>query len=272
MYLKRIILFIVLISLASGCANQNMEKKKESKGTEQTKLSYKVLDKLPIRSKMLNAVDHYRTISGSFELYNKPLLNNSETISFAIQEGKNPRSWVSVATDSNISLRTVFDGKFAVIINNQNKSFIKTRMDNTPIPKSPRISLNKSDEWINIYRNDPAGANIANEVTFPQVYAFWLKNHFKVIGQEKLFKRDAEVITGDVPLELKKKRESVTYKMWVDKKTGILLKMIEKNARGTVTNSIIIKRLEINHALNEKMFKLLKKPKNYKNLNVSSNR
>ncbi|MBP1996702.1 LolA family protein [Paenibacillus eucommiae] len=221
-----------------------------------------------IKERMLNAVDNYNTIQGSFREVFTPI-NVDQTIEFYISEGNSPGSYVKV-TD-NLTEQTVeetsSDGKSLLTLYNKKQKFRKSDTTKTITDKikSPRVVKAETGETAYIYRTDPAFSNQATEVSLPQAYAFWLNDetkNYKVTGEDILHDRKVTIIEGTHDVNLAKKHNATQFKMWVDSETGVLLKMIESNTRGEITNSIEVSSITFNQKIDRSKFSTVP-PKDY---------
>ncbi|MEJ8543779.1 hypothetical protein [Brevibacillus borstelensis] len=204
-----------------------------------------------VQSKMLNAIDYYQSATGSYRAILTPI-GVDEIVDFEVYRGENPRSHVKVMDNkSKVLKETAFDGKMFMSINHTNKTYLQnktaTQQQTVALDQNtPRSYKNDQGELAFVKRQDPAFSGVANDVLFPQDYAFWLTpNNHKVVGEEKLLNRATIVIEGehDDPI-LAEKHQSTHFKMWVDKETGVLLKLVETNSKNEVTNSIEVLSIE----------------------------
>ncbi|USG66993.1 hypothetical protein NDK47_06775 [Brevibacillus ruminantium] len=204
-----------------------------------------------VQSKMLNAIDHYQSATGSFRTILTPI-GVDETVDFEVYRGTSPWSHVKVTNNQNKEItETTFDGNTSMLINHNNKTYMQ---DKVSVQKQkveldqnkPRSYKNDQGELVFVKRQDAAFSGIANDVLFPQDYAFWLTpSNYKIAGEEELLNRTSIVIEGehDDPI-LAKKHQSSHFKMWIDKETGVLLKLVETNNNNEVTNSIEVLSIE----------------------------
>ena len=207
-----------------------------------------------IQKKMLNAIDHYQNIQGSFHIQFE---NNgqNETIDFQVDEGKTPGSHVKVTKANGTVFETKSNGKEHLVMNHQKEQFSKSNIAPRKEVKGSRHFSNENGQPVFVQRNDPATASIAKEVTFPQNYAFWLRNkENKIVGHDKMFNRDITVIEGKHNDYLSKKLGATTYKMWVDTKTGVLLKLIGTDRNGDEAYHIKVQDIQFNQGVNTQQF------------------
>ncbi|WP_341301530.1 hypothetical protein MHB44_02935 [Lysinibacillus sp. FSL H8-0500] len=227
-----------------------------------------------IKHKMLNSIDNYETVSGTYHTYLKPL--GIDTLSnFEIDESRNPGSYIEeIDNKTGYSIVRQSDGKQFAEINHKAKEYMVATVVNQSKEfdtSKPRAFKNTNDQMEYIYRPDPAVAY--NDVTFPQVYAFWLEDNITSITPDTHLNRDVNVIKGKLSKDLSEKRKSKSFEMWVDNKTGVLLKLIDRNSEGEVINKIEVTSIEFdinpnNSKLSE--FNLTDIPNEYKNLSLEN--
>ncbi|UUZ83819.1 hypothetical protein LJK88_08555 [Paenibacillus sp. P26] len=180
-----------------------------------------------IQDKMLNAIDYYKTVKGS---YYRNIAGQKYTADFEVNEGSQPGSSVILKDEKgNVTKEVKSDADSILELNNQDRSYKKGLRDkNFDIP-AERLKKNSEGQLVAYYRNDPAAVRYAEEVTFPQDFAFWMNNenkNYSIVGEEKYLDRKATVITGTLTDVMARKLKSDQFKFWVDSETGVLLKMI----------------------------------------------
>lgn len=199
---------------------------------------------------MLNSIDYYDYVAGEFD-YN---FIESYRVKFEIEEDSTPGSRVTaeknnltfyehVANETQIS--------FADYSSQKVSSLSKTKDSKKPI--GPRVKKAKglNNEEVNeyIYRVDPAAGNLAEVVTFPQEFAFWLNDespNYRISGKEIYLNRNAVIVDGTVPADLSEKLSSDTFKFWIDSQTGVLLKALTFDKSGNITNSLVVNDITFN--------------------------
>ncbi|MCY9592500.1 hypothetical protein PC41400_23195 [Paenibacillus chitinolyticus] len=214
------------------------------------------LDAASIKEKMLNAIDYYNYVRGSF-LYDFSNSNQKYTIDFEVDQSKNLGSNIVLkdsSTKENL-FRVTSSSNEIIQVDEKNKKYSKSSKtaERTKI-LAPRISKDKGPDGEEanqyMYRNDPANASAASTVTFPQTIAFWLDDelkNYKITGQEDLLNRKATVIEGKLSKELSEKLLSTSFKLWVDTETGILLKLNTFNVDGVVINKIVVNDISFDY-------------------------
>jgi outer membrane lipoprotein-sorting protein len=206
-----------------------------------------------ISDKMINAIDNYKDIQGTYHIIEKPI-DVDQTVTFKIKEGSAPGSYVKVVDNpSGLYEETHADGDSMLSYTPSKNEFHINKVDKNTFQKinGPRVSKNDRGEIVYIHRQDPSLASIASDVTFPENYGFWLKApnaQYNVVGHENILNRDATVIEGKMDPYVGQKHHATDFKMWVDSETGVLLKLIETDANNNneITNQIIVNDIKFN--------------------------
>jgi outer membrane lipoprotein-sorting protein len=173
---------------------------------------------------------------------------------------------------TNMSREDVFDGEFFWSVVHNEKVYMKNKVSNQPLAsfdkKEARSFKNEKGEAVFVKRPNPAFSSSADDVIFPQDYAFWLTpaNH-KILGEEKLLDRPVTVIEGQHDDSiLAEKHQATHFKMWVDTKTGVLLKLVETNDKNEVTNSIEVLSIEFDKKADTAQLSAFTPPTDYKDV------
>lgn len=221
-----------------------------------------------IQDKMLNAIDHYQSIKGTYRRVMKPL-GEDNTVTFSVKQGVSPGSYVKVQRKDGSIVEQKSDGKVALYIDHEAKEYQRDEINQSFRKKSTaqRKMKAKDGHPVYVYRQDPAASELAHTVIFPQSFAFWINEETKELDHEQILGRDATVLQGNLSGTLSQKHDAVDFKMWIDSMTGVLLKLEERNAAGEVTNLIEVTDLKIDEEIDESKFST-KEPKEYKDKSV----
>lgn len=212
----------------------------------------------PLQEKMLNAIDNYTSLEGTYHVMQKPI-NVDETVSFSIKEGPSAGSYAKHVDNRDGSIvEQTSDSNYVMSNNHKLNEFRKAKIDKSTFAKitTPRSFKNNKGEPVYVYRQDPAWATSVNEVAFPQTYAFWLNDPttYSIVDHEQYLGRDATVIQGKMDPYIGQKHDATDYKIWVDSATGVLLKLVETNASGEVTNLIEVNSLKVDQPVDSSKF------------------
>ncbi len=160
-----------------------------------------LLDSKSLQEKMINAIDNYQNVSGSYHALLRPI-DVDEIVHFEVQQGANPRSHITVKNNkTSTSQETVFDGEYYYKLDHLNKEYVKRKTDVETAASfdktSPRHLTKESGEAVFTHRPDPSFASRAGDVIFPQDYGFWLTpNNHQIVGTEKMLGRSVVVVEG----------------------------------------------------------------------------
>ncbi|MFF2158601.1 hypothetical protein ACFVVQ_25305 [Paenibacillus chitinolyticus] len=211
-----------------------------------------------IQEKMLNATDNFQNAKGSFDIVFSNI-KQEQNVQFDVQLGNQPNSYVKINSKNGLVNETISDGKSILDLDHNKKQYEKSLL---PIDKVTKIEgarhfKNKDKENVYLHRQDLISAHAASEVLLPQNYAFWLKNdNTKIVGYDKYLGRDATIISGTHDQYVADKLLSKTFTLWIDSKTGILLKLLDNDQNGKLVNSIVVKDIQLDKESDKKMMKL----------------
>lgn len=136
----------------------------------------------------------------------------------------------------------------------------------------PRYYIDEEGVPVYKYRKDPSYAESAHDVLFPQAYGFWLYRYpHTMVGTEPYLDRTAIVLEGTLSGTLAEKHQASRFKLWIDQETGVLLKLVETDDKGTVTNQIEVLRLSIDQEIDTSKFQIIE-PKGWKDISPDLNK
>lgn len=182
---------------------------------------------LSIQNKMFNAIDYYKTIQGSFRIYFSNI-QQDQVVDFEINHDNNAVSHTIVRNSTGEKIEHIFDGNYLYYLDHNQKTFDQSKVAIESVNNSieAQVARNNNNEKVFVRRQDPTWAHIANEVTLPQNYAAWLsEGTAEIVATETLLGREVTVIEGTLEPYLANKLGAKNYKLWVDSKTGVLLKL-----------------------------------------------
>ncbi len=211
-------------------------------------VSYPNDEKTALQTKMVNAIDYYSTVEGSFYENFSPI-HQKRIIDFKL-DLPNQKAVVHINTNGHTEVFTQ-DG-------NSGQEGTLPPMNRAPQDfdkdKTTLHSLSSRYLLINgkpgyVLRPSPIMSNVQDDVVFPQTFALgFLKDHSKwnIDGKTTYLGRSATVISGQMPSDLEQKHDAVRFVAVVDNETGILLKEQEFSSAGQVTNEIVVTSLSVN--------------------------
>ncbi|QWP75358.1 hypothetical protein J5226_17260 [Lysobacter sp. K5869] len=201
-----------------------------------------------IQKKMLDSIDHYRTLSGAFDIY----FSNVEQSDFVEFKISRAERWSMVDKVDAKGMVESFrsNGATLLSVGADKASYRAQPVFMGAAPLGPRAYYNQNCEPVYVQRQDPVAAGYANEVALPQNYAFWLSNPgARVLRKERILGRDAVVVTGLHDPYLRKKLNAARFTMWVDDATGVLLKLVGNSATGKQAYFIEVHDLKFDEPL-----------------------
>jgi outer membrane lipoprotein-sorting protein len=234
------------------------------------------LTKKTLEYRMMNTVDYFTTAKGSFTYME---LGNKSTISYGIEmNGDNYKSY---------SKETNNQDKKGSIIEYSNNHLITTIFP----------ARNEYEQYKTIYRKGGPiqldqvvvtdGKGIGPEHTTynsrsrPETAAFlslfqWeivqsyliVNQNWDIVNQnEEMFGYKAIVVKGTIKRKLPDNRYITSFKMWINRPTGIILKWESYDNKGNIVDSLNTTSLELNNRIERNLFKF-KIPSDYKNVSV----
>lgn len=225
-----------------------------------------------IRELMLNSTDYFNTVSGDF-LYTK---NDKSGDLFILslecdidastaktdimqvyptnmQDVKNglepiyndaeiPWSRTQIADGTNWILKNSLTGD----IIDQGAVVTRDQLIHEPIEK--RFYINSDGSSSSVMRADPTNTYFARRILTPEELTFSLlcsSDEWNITGTEEYAGRNCVIITGTAPDFYTEKNDVVSFIMYVDKETGILLKYVGLNAEQEIVKFTYTKRIAI---------------------------
>ncbi|OIK14265.1 hypothetical protein BIV60_12225 [Bacillus sp. MUM 116] len=253
------------IVIMNGCSLG--EPKKEEKATikatakSQTTVSESKSDpKTQLLYKMRDTVDTFTTVKGNFVESSKR--DGESNVEFVVQEGDHPESYVK-STSKDRRTEDIYTGKY--FASKVNGTFAHIAHAAPPGPnkfnkKSPLV-LEKMPDGSKLYntRPDHAQTGRAEAIVAPLTYAIgYLENQEKWSFQpdERLLGREVTVVSGELSDYFKEKHQAETFKYWIDKQTGMVLKRETYDKQGKIVDKLEVKNLEINVPINTSLFNI----------------
>ncbi|ESU31062.1 hypothetical protein G3A_18715 [Bacillus sp. 17376] len=218
------------------------------------------MSKEEIHTLMLNSIDNYKTVKGTFE-YKSKAGNFDYEINYKVKTQGNPASKIKITSKDNnndVHESLFVEGKLTEVTH-KNKSFEETgvitgRFDKEKY-KTPRDRYGKQNgEALFIRRQDPSFMNMAAASLFPQnVGLGYLENYnnWEITGNGNFLNLDVVIIEGKLNEYYQEKHQAENFKLWVHRDSGILLKLEEYSQDGTVVDFINTKKIKLNESLSD---------------------
>lgn len=236
-----------------------------------------------IYDKMLNTIDYYTSVQGSFSL-EKFYSDVKYTVSYCINGGDEHQSFekftnegdfptgYSFKNESEVPPREIvsyFDGEtrteVAIAEDGYNRSGTQKRdvIDSYCIDVAQKedcdfASLIKAtsrittdDEGINTYyyRENLNGLGYSRESVDPQELAMGYLGDFNtwsITNQETILDRECSVISGSLSGRYSEKLHTTDFTLWVDNETGILIQLEGYDAEGNLVEQLISHDIMVN--------------------------
>lgn len=242
---------------------------------------------------MLNSIDHFNTAKGSFEYFTG---TDNLLIEYQVDLSENAKSYEKVqgiATKNHPSLKegtlepgyeiATYDGRSLNNYNSrstdfQTNSVTKDSKPQTYSVQTPKITIKErnqlkdssidkriigtGEEKTYISRRDPAYMRIAKTSLFPEDFAMgYMEDQTKwnITGQENIAGIDTLIIEGELNNYYSQKYNAGKFKLNVDPNTGILLQLEVKDSSNNVKQSLKTKTIEIDKAIDTKLFSSIQK-------------
>ncbi|PLR75772.1 hypothetical protein CU633_19235 [Bacillus sp. V3-13] len=231
----------------------------------------KNVSKEDIHYKMLNSIDFFDKAKGNF-VYGSVTADFHIDVEYQVKLKDGAASYYKAKDKNGIVTQSAADGAVLTQLDDKDKTYVSfniPKVKENPNKKSVESRYGKTQDGKNEYslRYDPSHMGVASNSLFSQNMALgFLEDYTKwsIKGEEKYLSLDSVVIEGTLNDYYKEKHQASTFKFWVHKDTGILLKMEEYNEKGEVVEYLITESIKLNETIDEGKFKM-KAPKEYKN-------
>ncbi|MFB4166791.1 hypothetical protein [Virgibacillus sp. JSM 102003] len=254
-------------------SNKNLDTKEGSMYTPPNKEEYfDDMNKREVLSKMLNTPMHFKTVAGKFEeqnIYNDGT-GSTVNVKYKLSMENKVGGYVSFKNHS-------LDGELvqnekAVHNDNQvwnidlmRKSYRESEYDPKELQKKVSVeealSIDSSkvyDKLLSLYDWEAPPTGTAGISLFPFHKAVQYLGDYEQWDIEKqnaeILGHNTIVLSGEVKDKVARMKNVETFRFWVDKDTGILVKYEEYDSNGNITSYLHPKKLEINVSVDSKEF------------------
>lgn len=217
-----------------------------------------IITKEDIHLKMLNSIDNFDKAVGKF-IYHSSSAGYEYEVSYNVKTKKNDyKSNVKIVSNTD-SREVAYDGNNSVTIaDNNSKSFRKYKVGKSKDESQTysnkkakdRYKLDQNGEKVYERRLDPTYMDMASLSLFPEDFALgFLEDYNKwdiVSDKENINGYDVVIIEGELNPYYQMKHNVKSFKLWVEKNTGIVLQMEEYNQNGEATEFLKTKSIKIN--------------------------
>lgn len=221
--------------------------------------------------KMLNSMDYFTTAKVSFSaIFPSSDVAQNYTIETNLDTGISHQvcsdNFVQTrSADTNEAYETYSDGKVVRQYNNLDRTVqtisgvVKRRTLSEEWPGiDERYYIDENGEPHYRYRGNPTNADMAGECLLPQVSAFAYlmdKELWEAAGEVDYCNRSCYFIKGIVNDSYSAQIGAVNFMMYVDKTTGILLKLEASDEDGKVVSSMVVSEISIDFPVTRSAFK-----------------
>ncbi|WP_099354075.1 hypothetical protein [Fredinandcohnia onubensis] len=217
---------------------------------------------------MLNSIDNFENVKGSFKNWSKPA-GYEYSVEYIVKSGNNPSSKVKIIENGENVIESSYDGETNVILLNDKKEYMKKNNKSNNdfrekekkqlgvLPKN-RYLLGNNKEKIYLYKNDYTNMNVAKDSLFPQEIALgYLEDYSKweiIDDSAKFAGEEAVLIEGTFNDYYAAKHQAVMFKLWVHKDTGVLLNLEEYNSDMELVSGLTTQDIKFNDKFNNANF------------------
>ncbi|KRF13586.1 sigma-E factor regulatory protein RseB domain-containing protein [Paenibacillus sp. Soil787] len=222
----------------------------------QEQLSKEEQKKADFIQKMAYAYQNIKTLKGIAEINMDALVSKVE---FQIREGKNPASYEVVTQPDGTRSEYTNDNNYGWTRFNDGKEDDVLRVVPRNPEKEPNLTFVSTTDGNPSYYlpNDPAWTRSASDIVAPLRNLGWMVVDLKlwsIIGDESFLGRNVKVVEGKLPSYNAQKMHAVTYKVWVDDETNMVLKKQTYDSNGNVVEGIEVTSIEVNPQLDNSIF------------------
>lgn len=223
---------------------------------------YEDMTKEEILTKMLNTIDHFETAKGSFEEYTQ---NTKRTVEYELDMGEEKGGWGKGTSiyNNEVNSRIYFYDKNNFWTIDENTQSLREAGYSYPstccaLTLDEAFTKDASGIDMTMTRDRPP-IGLAQNSLFPYEIASNYTRDLDKWGIEKqneeLVGHNTLVLSGELDSYASDKTKSKTFRFWVDKDTGILLKYETYNSSGEVIHYLHPKKLVINQKVNPEKHK-----------------
>lgn len=243
--------------------------------------------KTKIQTLMLNSIDYFKTVKGSFEYY-RSTAKAHDVINYQADFSESPKSFEKVqrakpGAKFNIDVTSpltpvesgyeisVYDGETISVFNSSSKGSPshslpvgkmskKERDEFKGTTMNERVKTAKDGTKTYIIKMDPAHMGVSKTSVLPDSYAMGLledKKKWNITGQGEYLGRDTVIIKGKLSDSsgYKERTGGENFTIEVDANTGILLRLEITDQKGVLKDGLITRDIQIDTELDQSLFK-----------------
>lgn len=219
--------------------------------------NYDEMTKEEILTKMINTVDYFETARGEYKIH-YGISPGYQVVEYAISLNHEPGGYGKITLDTGvISSQLFYKDRTLWLLNESSKTYKSQLMEwsqqrGTTLTLDQAFSTADDGKPLTNYRERPP-LSTANETLFPYDIA---SNYTRDLSKWEIEKQNEELL-GHNTLVIKgnkNQKHSQSFRFWVDKNTGILVKYETYNSAGDIVDYLHPTKLEINVPIDSNMF------------------
>jgi outer membrane lipoprotein-sorting protein len=258
--------FFTLEQVRAPSKKQEAHMEQKEKETENSPAAkdeyYKDMTKQEILTKMLNTIDHFESAKGSFEEFTH---NTKRRVEYELDMGKVKGGWgksTSTYQKEVNSKMNYYDQDNVWVIDEKTQSLREAGYSHpsTCCTLTLKEAFTKDSAGIDMtMTRDRPPIGLAQNSLFPyEIASNYTRNldKWEIEEQnEELIGHNTLVLSGELDSYASIKTQSNTFRFWVDKDTGILVKYETYNSTGDVVHYLHPKQLLVNQKVDTEKHK-----------------
>ncbi|MET4558859.1 hypothetical protein ABIA69_000002 [Lysinibacillus parviboronicapiens] len=226
------------------------------------------LSKNEILYRMLNTMDYFKTAQGSY-VYRNPYVKQNIVYKLNMEKGNIGGYEQAVNEQSKSSITTIVKSDQMLTLNEKEKEYLLEKassLNRNSISLKEVYGADAQGTPDTTYRKRPP---IAMDSLFPfEIASNYLEDEeqWEIEQQEDTFLGEkVMIIKGNLNAYNSEKPQSVSFRFWVHKATGILMRMETYSAEGNVVYSLVTQKFILDKPIPSSEFQL-NIPKDYKKM------
>ncbi|MGG1677348.1 sigma-E factor regulatory protein RseB domain-containing protein [Neobacillus sp. NRS-1170] len=218
--------------------------------------NYDEMTKEEILTKMLNTVDYFETARGEYKIHYS-FSPGYQVVEYAISLKHQPGGYGKTTLDTGeVSSQEFYKDGTVWHLNESKKTYMEERVmeeqKGTTLTLDQAFSTADDGNPLTNYRERPPFST-AMETLFPYEIA---SNYTRDLSKWEIEKQNEELLGHNtlVIKGTKNHRDFQSFRFWVDKDTGILVKYETNNANGEIVDYLHPTKLEINVPIDSEKF------------------
>ncbi|WJH35378.1 hypothetical protein N6H14_04870 [Paenibacillus sp. CC-CFT747] len=254
MNVKKILLMGIVSSVFIGASILIASK------TNSNELSLIPEEAQPIVTKMLNAIDHYKSLEATIKVDQTEGI--SGTVAFALRMEPHVMARSDTTFADGRVIKEIQNNNRVLGIDEEKKTYKEDKISEKQINKwkynpKTKVKQNKDGGLVFFPRQNPilVGNSFGMNLLFPQSIALGVlhRAEFNSVEKNQLFLGRSSVRLDVSPIPSQQAYYGNTLKLWIDEETGILLKQ-ECYLNGEKFKTLEITSLELNTITNDRIF------------------